>query len=58
MDTEKLRALQEISRCLKDKNLKHALGGSGLLHALGIPVAVNDWDITTDRSLALIKQEQ
>lgn len=40
--------LRMISRRLSEHGIAHALGGSGLMHALGIDVTVNDWDITTE----------
>jgi len=42
-----LEELQKLSKTLQTANISHALGGSGLLWALGISVEVNDWDITT-----------
>lgn len=47
MDPE-LSDLIEFSRLLRAADVTHALGGSGLLRLSGIPVVVNDWDITTD----------
>jgi len=46
-----LKELQSLSQTLTNANIEHALGGSGLLYALGINVKVNDWDITTNCSL-------
>jgi hypothetical protein len=43
-----LEALKDLSSRLKKANIKHALGGSGLLYYLGLTDTVNDWDITTD----------
>lgn len=33
---------------LEEYRIKYALGGSGLLHFLGLTGSVNDWDITVD----------
>lgn len=43
--------LQELSKQLSGAGIVHALGGSGLISYLGLPIAVNDWDITTDASI-------
>jgi hypothetical protein len=40
--------LRTVSSLLATKGIEHALGGSGLMHFLGVDVDVNDWDITTD----------
>ena len=42
--------LKEISERLKNANIKHALGGSGLLAHLRLVNEVRDWDLTTDAS--------
>jgi hypothetical protein len=41
-------ALVEISSRLNSANIIFALGGSGMLAALGLTQEVHDWDITTD----------
>ena len=46
-----LRAL--LSR-LERERLPHALGGSGLLAALGLVDQVNDWDVTVDAAIATL----
>ena len=42
--------LREAVRLLEGAGLVVALGGSGLLAALGIAEAARDWDLTTDAS--------
>jgi hypothetical protein len=37
-----------VSSHLSASGIEHALGGSGLMHALGLEERVCDWDITTD----------
>jgi hypothetical protein len=41
-------AAREILDCLESHGLVGAIGGSGLLAALGLTRVVHDWDITTD----------
>ncbi len=48
--TPSLLALFEVAHRLKRGGVKFALGGSGLLHALGLCDLVYDWDITTESS--------
>ncbi|MGG2026972.1 hypothetical protein AB1282_14830 [Gottfriedia sp. S16(2024)] len=62
---QKINNLMTITNQLKRKNIKYALGGSGLLYALGLVNYVNDWDITTDEfkkdiigALSLFKIEE
>jgi hypothetical protein len=43
-----LTVVREILSCLDDHGIVGAIGGSGLLAALGLTQAVRDWDITTD----------
>ena len=40
--------LVALSAALRAEGIPHALGGSGLMHFLGIDVDVHDWDVTTD----------
>lgn len=44
-DTTNLLAVTER---LQHEGIPYALGGSGLLHSLGLTAAVRDWDIMTD----------
>ena len=55
MKTPPFSALKEISDRLKKGNIKHALGGSGMMAFLGLVDTVQDWDITTDADLEVIK---
>jgi hypothetical protein len=41
-------AVREILSCFDDHGIVGAIGGSGLLAALGLTRVVRDWDITTD----------
>ena len=41
-------AVRRVLGCLEDQGLAGAIGGSGLLAALGLTQVVHDWDITTD----------
>ena len=43
-----LDVLRRVSAALTAADIPHALGGSGLLGALGLVDRVRDWDITTD----------
>jgi len=45
-----LEPLAEVARRLDRAGITWALGGSALLHALGLGDSVRDWDLTTDRS--------
>ncbi|MDR6225804.1 hypothetical protein [Desmospora profundinema] len=47
--------LKRVSKVMEEADLVHALGGSGLLYALGIQKRVNDWDLTTEASLNEVK---
>ena len=49
--TPSFEALELISKRFSKSNILHALGGSGLLFALGINQEVRDWDIATEASL-------
>ncbi|WP_334077578.1 hypothetical protein [Paenibacillus sanfengchensis] len=40
------RELFPIVEKLEEHRIKYALGGSGLMHFLGLIDSVNDWDIT------------
>jgi hypothetical protein len=43
--------LAQVARRLDAAGIAWALGGSAMLHALGLADHVRDWDLTTDRSL-------
>jgi hypothetical protein len=43
-----LTVVREILSCFDDHGIVGAIGGSGLLAALGLTQVVRDWDITTD----------
>ena len=47
--------LRAVSAALTRAGIEHALGGSGLMHLLGIDVDVHDWDITTDAPEARVR---
>lgn len=55
-----LPALHTIAKALQQAHIEFALGGSGLMAALGCPVEVHDWDLTTeaeeDQIFEVIKQ--
>ena len=46
--TPSIDDLITVSKIFKNVGLEFALGGSGLMHALGLTVTVHDWDLTTD----------
>lgn len=45
-------SLREVARRLDDAGIEWALGGSGMMHALGLADSVGDWDLTADVSQA------
>src|ERR1044072_5571194 len=45
-----LEPLEHVRRRLERAGITWALGGSGLLYALGLRDSVGDWDLTTDAS--------
>lgn len=47
-DPPGLSDLIRVSKKLTQANIAHALGGTGLLFALGFQVCPRDWDLTTD----------
>ncbi len=49
--TPNLEQLQGIISKFRECRLKAALGGSGLLYALGLTEVVHDWDLTTNEPL-------
>ena len=53
-DSPPLEPLLEVVRILERQGIAVALGGSGLLSALGLAHRVRDWDLTTDLDLAAI----
>jgi hypothetical protein len=46
--TPPITPLLEVADRLRQASVEFALGGSGLLHALGLAERVGDWDVTTD----------
>jgi hypothetical protein len=46
-----LEPLRAVLARLEAAGVPHALGGSGLLAALGLVERVNDWDVTCDADL-------
>ncbi len=55
MVTATLDDLHVVSAALTSAGIAHALGGSGLMHLLGLAVDVHDWDITTDAPEAPVR---
>jgi hypothetical protein len=51
LTTPPLKPLLELVARLEAEELRCALGGSGLLAALGLTETVHDWDLTVDASL-------
>lgn len=47
-----LEPLREVARRLEAAGIAWALGGSALMHALGLIDVVRDWDLTVDASQA------
>lgn len=47
-----LPPLREVVERLEARGITVALGGSGLLAALGLEIRVRDWDLTTDAAQA------
>lgn len=45
-----------MMRSLSDAGIVCALGGSGLLHSLGLIGEVHDWDVTTDAPLDQVER--
>lgn len=52
--TQPLAAALEFSAALEAQGISCALGGSGLLAALGLETIVRDWDLTTDAALEAV----
>jgi hypothetical protein len=52
--TPPIEPLLEVASILRQAGVEFALGGSGLLHALGLADDVGDWDLTTDADLGMI----
>lgn len=52
--TPPLEPLLEVADILRQGGVEFALGGSGLLHALGLAATVGDWDLTTDAEPGMI----
>lgn len=50
-----IEPLREVARRLEAAEITFALGGSGLMHALGLADAVRDWDVTTDAPRAAVR---
>lgn len=56
MNTPSLAAILEISERFKAGKINFALGGSGLLYALGLIDEVNDWDLTTNEDFLKVSE--
>ena len=50
-----LTVVRRIFNCFDGHGLVGALGGSGLLAALGLTQVVHDWDITTDSAASIVE---
>ncbi|MDN7240792.1 hypothetical protein QWY14_03275 [Planococcus sp. N028] len=55
---QRIEDLQKITQVLDKSKISYALGGGGLLYALGLAELhkVGDWDITTEAPLSEIKE--
>jgi hypothetical protein len=51
-----LTVVREILDCFEDHGIVGAIGGSGLLAALGLTKVVHDWDITTDGAASSVER--
>ncbi|MGE5673726.1 MAG: hypothetical protein ACM3XM_07540 [Mycobacterium leprae] len=49
-----LSPLLTVADALRRAGIPFALGGSGLLHSLGLVSEVHDWDLTTDSPLPVV----
>lgn len=49
-----IEPLLEVASILRRAGVGFALGGSGLLRALGLAESVGDWDLTTDADLDMV----
>lgn len=47
--------LLTISNIFKTAGIEFALGGSGLMYAIGLTVTIHDWDLTTDEPWSKIE---
>jgi hypothetical protein len=50
-----LDVVRRVVRCLEGGGLDVAIGGSGLLAALGLMDVVHDWDVTTDGPASVVE---
>jgi hypothetical protein len=48
--------LLAVTQALTAAGIESALGGSGLLHSLGLIAEVRDWDLTTEASLEQVQR--
>lgn len=51
-----LTLVHKVVSALQDAGLEPAIGGSGLLAALGLTSAVRDWDVTVDAPEAAVEE--
>lgn len=54
--TPPFEPLLEVASILRQAGVDFALGGSGLLHALGLADRSGDWDLTTDADLGAVRR--
>ena len=54
-EVPELGVVQLVLHSLKESGLVAAIGGSGLLAALGLTQVVHDWDVTTDGPTSIVE---
>lgn len=55
MKSVDFQPLQTVSNILKQHQIEFALGGSGLLAYYGYSLDINDWDLTTNADINVVK---
>lgn len=54
MDIPPLASVSRVISALQSRNFEPAIGGSGLLVALGLAPLARDWDVTVDAPIAAV----